>query len=91
VVEPGLKPLVSNLLKTFYINVPLPPVKAFTAGVHALIGYDIYSPNSDFTGSLLTQSGLKFLAPHKDFVGAPIHVLLFVLGSGLLGWVWWRQ
>lgn len=91
VVDPGLKPLMSNFLKTVYINLPLPPVKALTVGIHNLMGYDIYSPNSDFADSLLTQSGLKFLAPHEDFVGAPVHIVLFAVGMAWLGLTWWRQ
>lgn len=87
----GLRPLVSNVLKAIYINLPLPPVKALTVGIHNLMGYDIYSPNSDFADSLLAQSGLKFLAPHEDFVGAPIHIVLFAMGMGWLGLTWWRQ
>lgn len=90
VVDPGLKVMLSNMAKTLYINLPLPPVKAFTVGFHNLIGYAIYSPNSDFSGSILEESGLKFLAPQEDVVGAPIHGLLLVLGIVSLGLAWWR-
>lgn len=88
---PGLKVLISNSLKLLYINLPIPPVKTLNVFVHNLIGYDLYSPNSDLTVSLLTQPGIKFLAPHEDFVGAPIHSLLCGLGVGLLGWAWWQR
>ncbi len=91
VVSPGVRVLISNAVKNLYINLPIPPVKALNVLIHHLIGYDIYSPNSDLTVSLLIQPGIKFLAPHEDFVGAPIHSLLVSLGVGLLGWVWWQH
>lgn len=90
VVDPSLKAMLSNVTKTLFINLPFPPVKAFTVGFHNLIGYAIYSPNSDFAGSILEESGLKFLAPQEDVVGAPIHALLLVLGMVSLGLTWWR-
>ena len=88
---PGLSVLLSNGLKLLYINLPIPPVQTLNVFVHNLMGYDLYNPNSDLIVSLLTQPGLKFLAPHEDFVGAPIHSLLFGLGVSLLGWCWWEQ
>ncbi len=87
----GLKVLVSNSLKLLYINLPIPPIKTVNVFVHDLMGYDLYNPNSDLTVSLLTQPGIKFLAPHEDFVGAPLHSLLFGLGVALLCWCWWKQ
>lgn len=87
----GLNVLVSNGLKLLYINLPIPPIKTVNVFVHDLMGYDLYNPNSDLTVSLLTQPGIKFLAPHEDFVGAPLHSLLFGLGVSLLCWCWWKQ
>ncbi len=90
VVNLGLKALLSNLVKNLYVNLPIWPLRSLIKGFHEWIGYDIYSQNSDLTVSLLTQPSLKFLAPHEDFVGAPIHIILFGLGCIVLLRRWIR-
>ncbi|NJL47920.1 MAG: hypothetical protein HC929_11080 [Leptolyngbyaceae cyanobacterium SM2_5_2] len=84
VADLGIKVLISNLVKNLYINLPVKPVRALVEAVHTWINYDIYNPNSDLTVSLLTQPSLKFLAPHEDFVGAPVQTILFGLGCIVL-------
>lgn len=80
--EFGLSPFISTFLKTLLINFPLSIFRNFISFVHThMLGLRIDDLRFNFDGvNIMEEPLLKFLAPHEDFVGSPIHILLFAIG-----------
>lgn len=82
----GLPQFISNLLRLLAINLPLPNIWIPIRLVHEyLLGISINDPNStfaDISDYTTIKGSLRFLTPHEDFVGSPLH-LIFYLWSGI--------
>lgn len=84
----GAPQLFSNLLKNLALNLPVPGFWQFIDFIHQhLLQVDINDPRLNYVATPLAQGNsliylaiLKVLAPHEDYVGNPIHLLLIVLG-----------
>lgn len=92
----GLRPLLSHALKTLAINLPIPGLWRAVDWLHTHIlrlsvadsrfnlGLTpLADPNSG-TGEAL----VKVVAPHEDFVGYPLHLLL--LGIAIIAIAFWQ-
>jgi 4-amino-4-deoxy-L-arabinose transferase-like glycosyltransferase len=84
----GLPQLVSNALKYLGINFPIPGFWSVIKSIHEFILHvNFNDPNLNFTDTskytTLTGS-LRFLTPNEDFVGSPIHLVLFLLSIWML-------
>ncbi len=95
----GLMALVSNLLKNLALSIPLPGYWQMIAAIHQhVLHTDIESPLLNFAPTPLaavdsspTEALLKVLAPHEDFVGYPVHLLLFGIAAIALIQRWLRS
>ncbi|HEY9747127.1 MAG TPA: glycosyltransferase family 39 protein [Allocoleopsis sp.] len=84
----GAPQLFSNLLKNLALNLPIPGFWQFINFIHQyLLQVDINDPRLNYVATPLAQGSSsihlaipKVLAPHEDYVGNPIHLLLIVLG-----------
>lgn len=85
----GISQLLSNVLKNLAINLPIPGFWQFIDAIHqSILQVDINDPKLNYVATPLADNGiqthlalLKVLAPHEDYVGNPIHLLLIVLGG----------
>lgn len=92
----GIPYLFSNALKNLAINLPIPGFWRLIAFIHQhILQVDINDLRLNYTStplaedtSQLLKALLKILAPHEDYVGNPIHLLLISLGwvSLVFGW-----
>ncbi len=95
----GFVALVSNLLKNLALSIPLPGYWQTIAAIHQhVLHTDIDSPLFNFAPTPLaaadsspTEALLKVLAPHEDFVGYPVHLLLFGVAAIALMRRWFRS
>ncbi len=90
----GTVTIASNLLKNLALNLPIP---GFWQVVQALHIHWLHIDLDDSalslnlspltaTDSSPTEALIKVLAPHEDFVGYPVHLLLFVMAAIALIW-----
>lgn len=84
----GLPQLVSNALKYLGINFPIPGFWSAIKFIHeSILHINFNDPNLNFadTSKYTTLIGsLRFLSPNEDFVGSPIHLVLFLLAIWML-------
>jgi 4-amino-4-deoxy-L-arabinose transferase-like glycosyltransferase len=85
----GLASTLSNALRLFYMNFPLPGLKGLVLSFHdSIIKLDANDPLTTFQGeSFSSLSSLIYLAPHEDFVSSPLH---WLLGLMALTWIYFR-
>jgi len=83
----GMPQLLSNILKNLAINLPIPGTWQLIDFIHqSILHVDINDLRLNYVATPLAngtspiQSTLKVLAPHEDYVGNPVHLLLIVLG-----------
>ncbi|MBD2121276.1 glycosyltransferase family 39 protein [Trichocoleus sp. FACHB-262] len=84
----GVPQIFSNILKYLAINLPIPGFWQLTAFIHqSVLQVDVDDPRLNYSPtplagdvSQLPLALLKILAPHEDYVGNPIHLLLIILG-----------
>lgn len=80
----GLFQSLSSFLKNILINFPLNPLRSAIDWIHNnIMLLKIDEPTINLGGRNIMNEGnlLKYLVPHEDFVGSPIYLILFVLGS----------
>jgi 4-amino-4-deoxy-L-arabinose transferase-like glycosyltransferase len=79
----GIFPMISNILKNIAINFVFPGFWMVIENIHKyIIHVDINDPklNSSDINKYVTLTGsLRFLSPNEDFVGSPIHLILFLI------------
>jgi 4-amino-4-deoxy-L-arabinose transferase-like glycosyltransferase len=79
----GLPHLVSNALKNLGINLPIPGLWSVIKSIHeSVLQINLNDPRLNFTDIskyITTVGALRFLSPNEDFVGSPIHWVLFLL------------
>lgn len=74
-----LEPLISGILGTVCVGLPLPPIGTLAMNVRGLVNCSVCDPGSSFTSSLLTRSKLGFLTPRRSFINTPVRVILFTV------------
>jgi 4-amino-4-deoxy-L-arabinose transferase-like glycosyltransferase len=80
----GLFQTLSSSLKNILINFPLNSLRNVIDWIHNnIIFLEIDDPTINLGGRNIMDEGnlLKYLVPHEDFVGSPIYLFLFILGS----------
>lgn len=82
ITEFGISPVLSAFLKNLLINFPISIFRDFIHFIHVhILGLKIDDLRFNYDGvNIMEEPLLKFLAPHEDFVGSPIHMLLFCGG-----------
>ena len=85
----SLASALSNAVRLFYINVPIPGLKGLILTFHdSILNFDANDPLTTFQGESFSKiSPLIYLAPHEDFVGSPLH---WLLGLMALTWIYFR-
>jgi len=82
----GLKPFVSNLTRNIALNLPLPSYWRWVETVHTtILDLDVDDERTTFEGNSFSNCPeWLFLLPDEDFAGYPVHLLLFVVTSGMI-------
>jgi len=92
----GIPQLLSNLLRLLAINLPLPNIWLIINWIHDhFLGISINDVHTSFITNIekyTTMVGsLRFIAPHEDFVGSPIHLIVYLWSVVGLWWAVLRR
>jgi hypothetical protein len=88
----GLQTIVSNLLRTLALNLPVKPLWEGVENVHTLFGWNIADAANTFSSNpFLTGYTSRYLLPDEDFVGSPIHLIFFVAAILFVVFQYYKQ